>query len=91
MFIFKNYPTKKQIESCINQHNKYIDYVKVWFDNNTKKIYYNTEYVVITRYDYLSNPYYEVYFQNSDLSGIGSFGRLGIIRTKRVKIRKEER
>lgn len=92
MFIFKEYPTQEQIESCINQHNKYIDYVKVWFDDNTKKIYYNTEYVVLIKCDFGLGKYrYEVDFYNSDLSKEGSFGRLGIIRSKRVKILKKER
>lgn len=91
MFTFKKYPTPKQIENCINQHNKYIDYVKVWFDNNTKRIYYNTEYIVLTKCDFCSGRYYyEVYFYNPDLSKVGSFGRLGIIRTKRVKILKKK-
>ena len=89
MFTFKEYPTPKQIRDCIKQHSHYVDYVKVWFDDNTSKIYYNTDYTIQVRYKNLQR-YYEVYFLNFGLSKPGSFGYLGIIRSKRVKYQKEK-
>lgn len=90
MFTFKEYPTPKQIRECIKQHNCYVDYVKVWFDDNTNKIYHNTDYSIEVRYKN-SERYYEVCFQNFELSKPGSFGWLGIIRSKRVKYKKGKR
>lgn len=85
-FFGENRPTLKQLKDTINKHNDYTDYVRVWFADGTSRIYYNTE----PRVDYYCNKGYFITFESPELSVTGSFGRLGIIRSKRVIIKKKE-
>lgn len=76
--------TAKQVEKEILRHLKYIDYCRVWFKDGSSKIFYNTipiERTTIDRFYYLD-------FVNSELSKNGTFGRMGIIRSKRIVVRK---
>ena len=76
--------TAKQIEKEVTRHSKYIDYCKVWFEDGSSKIFYNTvpiERLTIDRFYYLD-------FINSELSKTGAFGKMGIIRSKRVVTRR---
>ena len=76
--------TAKQVAKEIERHSKYIDYCKVWFKDGSSKIFYNTvpiERLTIDRFHYLE-------FVNSELSITGSFGKMGIIRSKRVVVRR---
>lgn len=85
MYRFNKEPTGKEIEKCVEEHNtKYIDYVRVWFDDGTNAVYYNTHYEVSNYFDYLGGNHYKLTFYNPVLIKPGSFRVLGIIRSKRV-------
>ena len=85
MLTFKNLPTNKEIRACVEKHSKSVDYVRVWLKDNTSKVFYNTDYQVIQVYNRrLRQSCYEIRFFNPNLISPGSFGRLGIIRSKRV-------
>lgn len=89
-FVFNHFPTPQEIKKCVEEHNKYTDYVRIWYDDNTKEIFYNTvpqTIGILDRYGCIS---YRVIFVNSILNKPGTFGKLGIIRSKRICIKKQE-
>lgn len=80
-FSFNHQPTPKEIERVTDTHEKlFTDYVRVWFDNGTSRVYSNTMPVVC----YITEEKWEVRFFAPELLPIGAFGKLGIIRAKRV-------
>ena len=83
MYKSKLYPkslTAKQVSEEILKHSEYIDYCRVWFDDNSTKIFYNT--IPIERRT--DKGFCYLIFVNSELSPAGAFGKIGIIRSKRV-------
>lgn len=89
-FMFKHFPTPQEIKKCVEEHNKYTDYVQIWYDDNTKEIFYNTVPQITCVLDKYGHFVYKVVFVNSFLSKPGTFGKLGIIRSKRICIKKQE-
>ena len=87
-FMFKHIPTPQEIKKCVEEHNKYTDYVRVWYDDNTNEIFYNTVPQTICILDRYGSILYKVIFVNLFLDRPGTFGKLGIIRSKRVYIKK---
>lgn len=72
--------TAKQVEKEISRHSKYTDYCRVWFEDGSSQIFYNT--VPIEKRT--SEGFYYLTFVNSKLSKTGAFGKMGVVRSKRV-------
>lgn len=83
---FKSKPTQAEINKAADAHEIVQDYCKVWLADGTKK-YFKNDMPVLGYYS--GGPgrsYYYIYFVSKHLQDKGSFGRLGIIRSKRVII-----
>lgn len=73
-------PSNDELNKIIAHHaENYLDYCRVWFDDGSTKVYYNT--MPIFGYD---PPKCYVDFRNPIIYGEGKFGKMGIIRAKRV-------
>lgn len=73
-------PKDRHLETIIEHHKThYVDYCKVWFENGTKKIYYNTEPVCY----WFSADEIMIDFVNPIIHR-SSFKKMGIVRAKRV-------
>ena len=81
MYVLNKSPNARELNKIVTDHSdNYLDYCRVWFDDNSTAVYYNT--IPILHYQ-APNVYY-VDFKNPILHREGAFGKLGIIRSKRV-------
>ena len=81
LYALKKRPNAHELNEIIEHHrNNYLDYCRVWFEDNSTAVYYNTMPV---EYYKASNDI-RIDFQNPILHREGAFGAMGIIRTKRV-------
>ena len=79
---FNHKPTAEEIKKTAEYHlSHYIDYCKVWYDNGSKEIFKND--TPVRNYN---GYYYFITFGAKEIMTGGSFGRLGIIRSKRCII-----
>ena len=82
---FKERPTQKEIRIIEKYHATFQDYCRVWLSDGSIRIYQNDT----PKVHYFSNghhSYYFIDFVNEELYPTGSFGKIGIIRSKRVII-----
>lgn len=80
---FKEKPTKKEIREVEKYHATFQDYCRVWLEDGSIRIYQNDTSKVC----YFSNgprSYYFIDFVNEELYPTGSFGKIGIIRSKKI-------
>jgi hypothetical protein len=76
---FDHTPTEKEIEETIEYHlSHYIDYCRVWYKDGSKGIFKNA---IPTFYCYGADHF--IAFKAKEIMTEGSFGRMGIIRSKR--------
>lgn len=80
LYELSKHPNAHELNEIIADHDKYLDYCRVWFDNGSTGVYYNTMPVQY----YKSPNKYCVEFRNPILHQEGAFGVMGIIRSKRV-------
>ena len=80
---FKDKPTTKDIRKAIEYHDTFTDYCRVWLNNGVVQEYENNIPVVQHLYNRNMEPYYIIEFVNKTLYPEGSFGKLGVIRSKR--------
>jgi len=75
-------PKPKELREIAEKHfARYRDYCRVWYEDGTKGVYANNCYYVSN----LDSPnQWIVSFYSAQLEKDGSFGRLGIIRAKRI-------
>ena len=77
---FDHNPTAKEIKKTIEYHlSHYVDYCRVWYDDGSNEILKNN--IPICNYD---GDNYFVTFWAKKIMTDGSFGRMGIIRSKRI-------
>lgn len=80
---FEVRPTPAEIKEVAKYHEAFQeDYCKVWFDDGSKRLFKND--MPIVSYYSGEESYYFIEFVNKHLHKEGSFGRLGIIRSKRI-------
>lgn len=76
---FNHNPTAKEIKETTEYHlSRYVDYCRVWYENGSKEIFKNT-----TPICYYDGDNYFIAFKAKEIMTDGSFGRKGIIRSKR--------
>lgn len=76
---FDHNPTAKEIKETTKYHlSRYVDYCRVWYKDGSNKIFKNT--IPVCYYD---GDNYFITFQAKEIMTDGSFGRMGIIRSKR--------
>lgn len=76
---FDHTPIEKEIEETVEYHlSHYIDYCRVWYKDGSKEIFKNT---IPSLYCYCGDHFIE--FKAREIMTEGSFGRMGIIRSKR--------
>lgn len=81
---FEVRPTPAEIKEVAKYHEAFQeDYCKVWFDDGSKRLFKN-DMPIVSYYSGGQKSYYFVEFVNKHLQKEGSFGRLGIIRSKRI-------
>lgn len=76
---FDHKPTAKEIKETTEYHlSHYVDYCRVWYDDGSTEVFNNTTPIC----NYNSDNYY-ITFGAQKIMTDGSFGRMGIIRSKR--------
>lgn len=76
---FDHNPTAKEIKKTAEYHlSHYADYCRVWYDDGSKGIFINDVPVC-----YYNGDNYFIAFRAKEIMTDGSFGRMGIIRSKR--------
>ena len=76
---FDHKPTAKEIKKTTEYHlSNYTDYCKVWYDDGSTEVFNN----IIPICNYNGNNYF-ITFRAQEIMTDGSFGRMGIIRSKR--------
>lgn len=82
LYNLKKRPNAHELNEIIEHHrNNYLDYCRVWFEDNSTAVYYNT--MPVECY-HTPSGVVGVDFQNPILHREGAFGAMGIIRSKRV-------
>lgn len=82
---FEVRPTQAEIEKMAEYHEAFQeDYCKVWLADGSKRIFKN-DMPIVNYYSCGQGSYYFIGFVSKHLYKEGSFGRLGIIRSKRIK------
>lgn len=86
MYEFSHYPTALEVKELSQRHEAQVeDYVKVWFKDGTIRTYSN----VIPKIFYYNENLWGIKFFSKELYMPGSFGRLEVIRSKRIIKRKD--
>jgi hypothetical protein len=81
---FEVRPTPAEIKEVAEYHEAFQeDYCKVWLADGSKRIFKN-DMPIVNYYSGGQGSYYYIEFVNKHLYGEGRFGRLGIIRSKRI-------
>lgn len=76
---FDHRPTASEIKKTTEYHlSHYADYCKVWYDDGSNEVFKNN--IPVCNYN---GNYYFITFGAQKIMAAGSFGRLGIIRSKR--------
>lgn len=76
---FDHKPTAKEIKKTTEYHlSNYTDYCKVWYDDGSTEVFNNI--IPICKYN---GDNYFITFGAQEIMTDGSFGRMGIIRSKR--------
>ena len=77
---FDHKPTAKEIKKATEHYlSHYTDYCRVWYDDGSTEIFSNT--IPVCNYD---GRNYFITFGAAEIMTEGSFGRMGIIRSKRI-------
>ena len=80
---FEVRPTPAEIKEVAKYHEAFQeDYCKAWLADGSKRLFKND--MPIVSYYSGEESYYFIEFVNKHLLKEGSFGRLGIIRSKRI-------
>lgn len=86
MYEFSHYPTAAEIKEISQRHKAEVeDYVRIWFEDGTTKTYSN----IVPKIFYYNENLWIIKFFSKELYAPGSFGRLRIIRSKRIIKRKD--
>ena len=81
---FEVRPTPAEIKEVAEYHEAFQeDYCKVWLADGSKRLFKN-DIPIVSYYSGGQGSYYFIEFVNKHLLKEGSFGRLGIIRSKRI-------
>lgn len=76
---FDHNPTAKEVKETTKYHlSHYADYCRVWYDDGSTEVFNNT--IPVCYYD---GDNYFIAFKATEIMRDGSFGRMGIIRSKR--------
>lgn len=76
---FDHNPTAKEIKKTTEYHlSNYTDYCKVWYNDGSTEVFNN----IIPICNYNGDNYF-ITFRAQEIMTDGSFGRMGIIRSKR--------
>ncbi len=81
---FEVRPTLAEIKEVAKYHEAFQeDYCKAWLADGSKRLFKN-DMPIVNYYSDGQESYYFIEFVNKHLYREGSFGRLGIIRSKRI-------